>query len=168
MSPRAACRLEALGFEEVYDYAAGIADWMAAGLELEGEGLGHPTASDAMRTDVPTCSPLETIGEAQRRLDGAEWDDCLVLECGRLVVGRLRSRHWALAPDTVVGDVMELGPTTIRADEPLDDLIERMDRRPTDLVVVATAQGELLGVVLRGEGHVILDRAQPSPGRPSR
>jgi rhodanese-related sulfurtransferase len=33
MSPRAACRLEAIGFEEVYDYATGISDWKAAGLE---------------------------------------------------------------------------------------------------------------------------------------
>ena len=30
MSPRAACRLEALGFTRVYDYVDGIADWKAA------------------------------------------------------------------------------------------------------------------------------------------
>jgi len=32
MSPRAASRLESLGFRDVYDYAAGKADWFAAGL----------------------------------------------------------------------------------------------------------------------------------------
>ena len=36
MSPRAACRLEAIGFGEVYDYTAGMADWKAAGLDVEG------------------------------------------------------------------------------------------------------------------------------------
>jgi len=32
MSPRAASRLESLGFRDVYDYAAGKADWFNAGL----------------------------------------------------------------------------------------------------------------------------------------
>src|SRR6266511_4403171 len=36
MSPRAAWRLESMGFAEVYDYVAGKADWGAAGLPLEG------------------------------------------------------------------------------------------------------------------------------------
>ena len=31
MSPRAAWRLEALGFGGVYDYVAGKVDWIAAG-----------------------------------------------------------------------------------------------------------------------------------------
>jgi hypothetical protein len=35
MSSRAACRLEQLGFTEVYDYHAGKADWLAHGLETE-------------------------------------------------------------------------------------------------------------------------------------
>jgi rhodanese-related sulfurtransferase len=37
MSPRAACRLELLGFTQVYDYVAGKADWLAHGLPTEGE-----------------------------------------------------------------------------------------------------------------------------------
>lgn len=37
MSPRAACRLEQLGFAEVYDYTTGKADWLAHGLDTEGE-----------------------------------------------------------------------------------------------------------------------------------
>ena len=52
MSPRAACRLEAIGFEEVYDYTAGIADWKAAGLDLEGsedQGLRIADATRAAR-----------------------------------------------------------------------------------------------------------------------
>ena len=34
-SSKAAARLEALGYERVYDYAAGKADWRAAGLPVE-------------------------------------------------------------------------------------------------------------------------------------
>jgi hypothetical protein len=36
MSPGAASRLESIGFERVYDYVAGKADWESAGLPLEG------------------------------------------------------------------------------------------------------------------------------------
>ena len=36
MSPRAACRLDALGFNQVYDYTLGFADWKAAGEPIEG------------------------------------------------------------------------------------------------------------------------------------
>ena len=32
MSPRAACRLDTLGFEHVYDYLTGKYDWLARGL----------------------------------------------------------------------------------------------------------------------------------------
>src|SRR6266851_66135 len=44
MSPRAAWRLESLGFGEVYDYVAGKLDWMAAGLRTEGTNAAHPRA----------------------------------------------------------------------------------------------------------------------------
>jgi len=33
-SPRAAQRMEALGYDRIYDYAAGKADWAAAGLPI--------------------------------------------------------------------------------------------------------------------------------------
>jgi hypothetical protein len=51
MSPRAACRLAALGFAEVYDYVAGKVDWLARNLPVEGTdarqdghllGIVHP------------------------------------------------------------------------------------------------------------------------------
>jgi hypothetical protein len=35
MSPRAASRLESIGFEQVYDYVAGKADWGSACLPLK-------------------------------------------------------------------------------------------------------------------------------------
>ena len=47
MSPRAACRLERLGLERVYDYVAGIADWKAAGLPVEGTAPGYQQVADA-------------------------------------------------------------------------------------------------------------------------
>ncbi len=55
MSPRAAWRLESLGFRDVYDYVAGKLDWMAAGLRTEGTNAAHPRAGQVSRKDAPTA-----------------------------------------------------------------------------------------------------------------
>ena len=62
MSPRAASRLERLGFEPVYDYVSGKVDWMAAGLPTV---RAHPSprrAIDAIDTPV-TCAPDTPLGD---------------------------------------------------------------------------------------------------------
>jgi hypothetical protein len=46
MSPRAAWRLEALGFTHVYDYAPSKSDWFANGLPREGKAAAIPWAGD--------------------------------------------------------------------------------------------------------------------------
>jgi hypothetical protein len=58
MSPRAACRLEALGFSEVYDYVPGKVDWLARGLPREGEKAGETRAFELVVDDVVTCAPV--------------------------------------------------------------------------------------------------------------
>ena len=49
MSPRAAWRLEGLGFERVYDYVPGKADWSASGLSTEGTQASMLTIGEARR-----------------------------------------------------------------------------------------------------------------------
>ena len=65
MSPRAAWRLESFGFTDVYDYAAGKLDWLAAGLPTEGTNAERPRAADVARRDVPTCHLEEGLGDVQ-------------------------------------------------------------------------------------------------------
>ncbi len=161
MSPRAACQLEALGFEKVYDYELGIADWKAAGLPVDGDGPLVQTAADAMRPDVPTCEPSELVGDVRKRVEGTRWEYCFVIDCDNQVVGRLRSTSWTKDQNLSAGEAMELGPTTVRANEILDRLVKRMDRRPTPLVIVTTPQGGLLGVVLREDAHRLLSGEPP-------
>ena len=67
MSPRAACRLAALGYR-VYDYVDGIADWKAAGLPTHGTAEPNQRVVDATRSDVPTCGPDDTIGRIRSRV----------------------------------------------------------------------------------------------------
>jgi hypothetical protein len=68
MSPRAAWRLEGIGFERVYDYVPGKADWFASGLPREGKLASVPTIGEAARRDVPTCAPAEKVGAVRERV----------------------------------------------------------------------------------------------------
>lgn len=79
MSPRAAWRLESLGFSEVYDYAAGKLDWMAAGLPTEGTNARRPRAGEIARKDVPTCGAGETLGAVRERVARQGWDAAVVM-----------------------------------------------------------------------------------------
>src|SRR6266581_506179 len=51
MSPRAATRLEQLGYD-VYDYALSKVDWMAHGLPMEGTAAERATAGSFVREDA--------------------------------------------------------------------------------------------------------------------
>jgi hypothetical protein len=161
MSPRAACRLERLGFEKVFDYVAGIADWKASGLPTEGTAAAVQRVADATRPDMPTSTPTEQLGDVRSRTRDAGWDECIVVDCDGLVVGRLRNQAWEAEDDTAVENVMEPGPTTVRPDGILQPLVDRMTKRGTTLVIVTTPQGGLIGVLLREEAERLLTGEPP-------
>ena len=91
MSARAAWRLESLGFGQVYDYAAGKSDWMAAGLPTEGTAVGRSTAATVARREVPTCRLEESLRDVRERVRAAGWDACVVINEKRIVLGLLRA-----------------------------------------------------------------------------
>ncbi|GMQ98414.1 MAG: hypothetical protein BMS9Abin17_0924 [Acidimicrobiia bacterium] len=161
MSPRAACRLEALGFENVYDYTLGIADWKAANLPIEGEPPEVQLVGDATRPDVPTATPGELLGEVLDRTTEAGWDEAFVLDCDGIVAGRLRGKTWQKDRSLRVDEVMEIGPTTVRPGTVLEPLVKRMEERGTKLVAVSTAQGALLGVLLLADALSFLSGESP-------
>jgi CBS domain-containing protein len=147
MSPRAACRLETLGFTEVYDYAAGKADWLAAGLANEGAD-GRPVGvGSALDPDVTTCGLEDPLFDVARRLRATAAEIAIVVGSGGVVVGRLRLGRFSEASHDPASAVMEEGPTTVRASEPLEGIFARMLTRNVHQVIVTTPEGKLLGVV---------------------
>jgi CBS domain-containing protein len=149
MSPRAAWRLERLGFGPVHDYAWGKVDWLAAGLPTEGEGKRERRAVDVMEEPL-TCPPTAKVSDAVERAREAGAPNVLVKNEDGILLGRLRLDSDAeVEPDQTVEAVMEPGPVTVRANEPLDPLLERMAKRGVTEVVVTTPDGRLLGVVRR-------------------
>jgi hypothetical protein len=150
LSPRAACRLETLGFEQVYDYSDGKADWFAHGLPREGEHTGLPYIGDLVDPDPPTCALSDGAGVVRERLEGSRYDGGLVLGTERVVLGRVSRR--ALEPagaDATVENLMEPGPTTFRANKPLPEVAERLAKGDMDAAIVTTPRGRLIGAVHR-------------------
>ncbi len=150
MSPRAAARLESLGFEDVYDYIAGKADWLANGLPLEGEEADTVRAGDLARSDVPTCWLDEQIGVVRRRIEDSDWQICVVVDTDAIVHGLLYLDQLSAADgDEPVESHMEDGPTTFRPDSAPKNVRAYLDRHDQAAVLVTTNRGELLGAVTR-------------------
>src|SRR6266567_3169101 len=90
MSPRAACRLETLGFPDVSDYVAGKADWLAHGLPREGEKATERRALDLAADDVVTCGLEDRIGDVRARVAALRHGVAFVVTPDGVVLGRLR------------------------------------------------------------------------------
>jgi len=148
MSPRAACRLTQLGFAPVYDYTLGKVDWIAAGLPTVRAGQTSRRVLDAVRRDVPTCAPGAPAGPALQQARARGWDRCVVVAGqGSVVVGILRAGRISATEQAPAADVMQPGPTTVRAHEDLDATRQRMNQRHVAQLLVTTPDGGLIGVV---------------------
>ena len=156
MSPRAAWRLESLGFKKVYDYVAGKSDWIAAGLPVEGKAAAVPRAIDAVTRDVPTCGPFDRIGDVSDQVEAAREDVCIVTNDEGIVFGRLRRRALSRDRGKAVHEVMESGPTTTRADDELQGLVERLHGAGVRSILITTPEGRLLGIVYREDAEQVL------------
>ena len=160
MSPRAAWRLETLGFTNVYDYVAGKADWFAAGLPREGKLAAIPRAGDVARGDDVTCQLGDQMSDVINRVRAAGKETCIVTTDGGVVLGRVRT---GVLPDDIEAtaeDVMDSGPTTTRKDTILETMLERLNARNVESILVATSDGRLVGTLYRSDAEARLREGQ--------
>lgn len=153
MSPRAAARLESLGFTHVYDYVPGKADWYARGLPLEGQQAGAPRAGTLAQRDVPVCRLADSVDVAQGRTRDAGWDACVVVDESDVVLGVIEGSAWDTDSQASVEQVMEEGPATFRPSASLDMVVTYMNRRHLDRVLVTTSDGRLVGWLTRDDAE---------------
>lgn len=147
MSPRAAWQLEAVGFKDVYDFVGGKAEWIANRLPLEGNGPHYPLAGEAARRDiVHECRLGSKVGESRTAVAESGQAYCVVLNDHDILMGRLRKRHLQSGDEGAVENVMETGPTTVRATESAGALLTRMEPRAVPAVLVTTAKGKFVGI----------------------
>ncbi len=153
MSPRAAWRLETLGFTDVYDFRPGKAAWAAAGLPMVGPATAKPRAGDVARSNVLTCGLNDSVRSVIEQMEQTGQDLCVVVNEDRVVFGRLRKAKLADSDGARVEAVMESGPSTIRPDEPLEDILSRMQKRNVPTIIVTQHDGVLIGLLLREDAE---------------
>ncbi len=149
MSPRAAWRLESLGFGEVYDYVAGKLDWMAAGLPTEGTNAARPRAGEVARKDVPTCGLKEGLGSLRDRARGQGWDAVVVVNDERVVLGLLRSKELDGDPELLIEQAMRPGPSTFRPFVAIEEMARFMTEHHLESSPITTSDGRLVGLLLQ-------------------
>jgi CBS domain-containing protein len=154
MSARAAWRLETLGFERVYDYASGKADWLAHALPREGEAASVPNAGELVDADPPVCDLAERIADARAMLHSYRYGFCVVVNDFRIVLGRLRRSDLEAADrERLVEGVMEPGPSTVRPSIGARELVERLVEQGVKAAIVTTPEGLLVGVFDRANAE---------------
>lgn len=146
MSARAAWRLESLGFRQVYRYAAGKVDWMAAGLPIEGTKAGVPRVGTLARRDVPTCRLDERVGAVRDRVRSGGWDLCVVVNERNVVLGRIKLAALDGNPEVTTESVMDSGPVTYRPHQDAADAARTLAEKHVASVLVTTGDGELIGL----------------------
>ena len=167
MSPRAACRLEALGFTKVSDYVAGKQDWIANGLPSEGRRANSARIGDLVRKDVPTCSLSESLARVKERVEEAGWDMAVAVSDEGIILGLLQKEQLAAPSDRTVEQVMQAGPSAWRPNLAVDRMVRHAIRFQLPHLMVSTSEGVLVGVLRRSD----MDRlgggiARLSAGKP--
>jgi len=147
MSPRAAARLETLGFEKVYDYVSGKSDWIAAGLPTVRLSAGPPTAGGTLRAGDVIGHTGERLGDAVRRVRAEGQDEFIVVDDRHVVLGRIRGAAFDGDPDALVEDVMRPGPATVRPDTPLETVVASLGPAGVANTLVTDPDGRFIGTV---------------------
>jgi CBS domain-containing protein len=139
-------------------YRASLTGWR------QGSGDGHSAhirnAGDAVHTDIPTCHFRDQLSDARKSMNAEGSSFCVATNEDRVVVGMLYGEDARAGDgDAVVEEAMRSGPTTIRASEPLEPLVERMKNAGVDGILVTDPEGRLLGLLDRHKAEQALKRA---------
>ena len=152
MSPRAAWRLERLGFTQTYDYVGSKMDWIGEDLPFEGTLADTPRLSTLAAPDVPTCTLDETVAQVRGRL--GSWELCLVVAGPEpVVLGLVRAEALGLEDTRPIVEVMQEGPSTYRPHVTAEEMSANLQSRPAPWVVVTTLSGHLIGVARPEQIH---------------
>lgn len=150
MSQRAAWQLERLGFADVYDFVVGKAHWLASGRPTI---RSKPIARVGSSVTPVTTAFIDDSVTAARASTAGMLSDVVVIDQRRIVLGRVRRSDIEATDGTdLMGEIMRLGPTTIRPDELVSEVTKRMAKRGVGSLLVTRPTGELIGEFVPSEG----------------
>src|SRR2546428_14157710 len=103
MSPRAAWRLESLGFKRVIDYVPGKQAWYDENQPREGTAVHEIWIGDVADAGGPTCGLTERIDTVRARVRAAGSGTCVGVNSERAVLGLRRQSALDGAPAVPAG-----------------------------------------------------------------
>jgi CBS domain-containing protein len=112
--------------------------------------MAQPHALDVARLSVPRCEPRERVGEVRARVHHEGWDEAVVVSDAGVVLGLVTSDALGAEADTLVEQVMERAPRTIRPSVLLDKVDDYLPRE-ADRVLVTNPDGVLIGTLFRAD-----------------
>jgi CBS domain-containing protein len=137
------------GFDDVYDYVFGKVDWLAHNLQVEGERPTPPTAGRLMHDDAVRCAPTDRVVDVLAAVERSPYPFALVTGPRDVLLGRVPRSTLRDAPDGPVGEIMQLGPATVRPHRSAHDAADRLAKKDLRWAIVTTPEGRLLGVASR-------------------
>jgi CBS domain-containing protein len=149
LSPRAACRLDALGFTEVYDYTPGKVDWLANNLPVAGDKTDAPIAGRALRDDAVRCRAGDRVAEVRDLIKRSPYPFALVTSEDGTLLGRAPLSGLDADSDRPVFEVAEPGPKTFRPHVSADKVVGVLVEKGLRWAIVTTPEGRVLGVASR-------------------
>jgi rhodanese-related sulfurtransferase len=145
--PRAAARLEALGFTDVAVYRPGKAGWLADDLPSGGLRRREQRVAGIADPEVAFVPGDATVGEAAELVGDA--DVGIVVNDDRVVLGLLRPETFGLPSETPVADVLQPGPSTFRPSLTVQELVEYFGTSNEARAIITTHEGVWIGLVRR-------------------
>jgi CBS domain len=143
----------------VIDYVPGKLAWYEENEPREGKAEEETWIGDVADAQVPTCGLKDRVGDLRART--ADWDTCVVVTPGRVVLGLLRKAELEGDPNLTAERVMRLGPKTFRPNVTLEELLKSMrDHDIQTNSLVTTGEGRLLGVISRADAEATLAHDQ--------
>ena len=129
-------------------------------MPTEGTDASIPRAGDVVTREVPTCHLDDDLKTALERARAAGWDSCVVVNAAGVVLGRVRADALDRALDQSIEAVLEAGPATVRPSEELEGLVQRMQDRQINQILVTTSDGRLVGIMRRDDAERLLQQHQ--------
>ena len=114
MSRRAAARLESFAWKRSAFTLREKQDWLAFDLPFEGCLTQTRTAGRSANRDVPVCGPLDKMAEVRPRAEQAGWQECVVINHNRVVLGLLNREAWLAGDELPAEEAMDPAPLTLR------------------------------------------------------
>ncbi len=85
---------------------------------------------------------------------------CVVVNAERVVLGLARKEALAADPQATVEQVMESGPTTIRPNWTIEEIVNYMREQNLDSRLVTNSDGQLMGILYRSDAEHRMDKLQ--------